>query len=94
VLQGGVVIKTMFCVAVDTASHQHGLELCAVCGRPGIMLKSDKAILNLYAFTWQKSFKVFLLGSLHIFNCDVRIFKYVYVLHHTVCIMTHKSNIL
>jgi hypothetical protein len=37
-------IETVLCTAVGTASHQHGLEACTVCGRPGNVLKDDKAV--------------------------------------------------
>jgi hypothetical protein len=35
-------IKTLLCAAVGTASHQHGLEACSMCGRCGIVLKNKK----------------------------------------------------
>jgi hypothetical protein len=46
-------METILCAAVGTASDQHGLEACTVCGRSGAMLKNDKAILNQLALNLQ-----------------------------------------
>ena len=34
-------METLLCAAVGTASRQHGLEACTVCGRTCDMLKSN-----------------------------------------------------
>ena len=39
-------METPLCAAVDTASHQNGLEAGTVCGRCGTMLKKDKSVLK------------------------------------------------
>jgi len=42
-------INTILCAAVGTASDQHKLKACTVYGRPGSILKNDKAVPDLSA---------------------------------------------
>jgi hypothetical protein len=44
---GAKQTETLLCVAADTASRQHELETCTVCGRPGKMLKNGRGMWHL-----------------------------------------------
>jgi len=46
-------MEIVLCAAVGTASDQHWLAACAVCGRSGATLKNDTVVPNQFVLNLQ-----------------------------------------